>query len=132
MNILEAMSKNTAQSVINVVSSWFGYVPACIYFMTGDNYKIFGDNVTPVVCIFIVGIVVELLRTVGIWIIVVRIDWEKACVEAQERNEEENSNGDENKERDLNGEYTVDGNESANKWKGIDYVNLEDKQHQIV
>ena len=85
MNILEAMSKNKVKGIINVGSAWFGYVPASVWFMTGDNHKLL--HVSAVSCIFVVGIVVEAFRALALWIIVFCTDWKKACSEAQKRND---------------------------------------------
>jgi len=101
MNILEAMSKNKVKGIINVATAWLGYVPACVWFMTGDNHKLL--HVSAVSCIFLVGIVVEVIRSIALWIIVFSTDWKKACIEAQERNDAyDNMAKDENKKEDIN------------------------------
>ena len=127
MNILEAMSKNKIQSIINVLSSWFGYVPACLYFLSGDNHKILG--VTPVACIFFVGILVELFRTISLWIAVFRVDWEQCCIEAKTRNEDGKVEKKEEGE-DVRVDVEIEMNErNDGDKKSIDYVHLDDDQN---
>eukprot|EP00483_Globobulimina_turgida_P011027 UN11048 len=58
-NVLEAMSKNRQKAFICVSSAWFGYVPLSIYFMHNNELL----NSAPVACIFIVGLLVETVRT---------------------------------------------------------------------
>lgn len=86
MSILEAMSKNKAKGIINVLCAWFGYVPACVFLMTGDNHKYIG--VAPVSAIFVVGLVVEFVRATCLWMVVINTDWNKASQDAKKRNEQ--------------------------------------------
>merc|ERR1719195_2248615 len=54
MAVLEAMSKNKAKGIINVLCAWFGYVPACIFLMTSNNNHYIG---LPKACsVFVVGL----------------------------------------------------------------------------
>jgi len=99
MNVLEAMSKNKAKGIINVLTAWLGYVPGCVYFMSGDNHKLLG--VSPVSCIFFVGIIVEVLRALALWSVVFCVDWEEACIEAQKRNDKYDELAKENEDKDV-------------------------------
>jgi len=104
MSILEAMSKNKAKGLINVLCAWFGYVPACVFLMTGDNHQYIG--MAPVSSIFVVGLAVEFVRATLLWIVVLRTDWNKASRDAKERNEryDEMAKGKEQEEMDSSEE----------------------------
>ena len=121
MNILEAMSKNKIKGIINVITAWFGYVPASVYFMTGDNHKML--RVSAVSCIFVVGIVVEAFRATALWGIVFCTDWQKACMEAQKRNEkyDEMAKDEEEMEKD-------DGNHGDLEYVCLDKLEDGDKK----
>eukprot|EP00483_Globobulimina_turgida_P007493 UN07507 len=97
-NVLEAMSKNRYKAFICAGSAWFGYVPLSIYFMHNNELL----NSAPVACIFIVGLLVETVRTLLLWITLMNVNWKKACIEAQQRNEQYKNMMDKDIDHDKN------------------------------
>ena len=84
-NILEAMSRNKGKALLNATISWLVYVPICIYLISKENsQRLF--NMNPVPCIFLVGIVIEVIRAIILWVMVWNTDWKKCCIEAANRN----------------------------------------------
>ncbi len=104
MSILEAMSKNKAKGIINVLCAWCGYAPACVFLMTdGNSYKYIGT--APADSVFVVGLVVEFVRSAALWIVVCTADWNKASEDAKQRNERyDEMAGDGEMEKNRNGD----------------------------
>ena len=82
--ILEGMSRNTIRAVIYTSSSWLVFVPLAIYFGIYSDLSKNHPNYA-ITMIWISALFVAVIRVSIIWIVLIRTNWRKECMKAQQR-----------------------------------------------
>lgn len=100
--IMEGMSRNIERSYVYSITAWLMFVPGSIYLAIYSPWSkggIYYKKWSAICSIWVWALIVEVIRCILIWFILLRTDWKKQVILAKERSEalKKKENDDKNK-----------------------------------